>query len=230
MNVYFIIVSTIINICLIIIISVPIYKTISYKIGLNDRRPRDDEWAIRAWGKSLSMTVDSCDIVFLGDSFTYQGNFAEYFPTSKVVCLGYPGDDLLGVAYRTEHLSTIKPHKVFIMVGVNGSKFLSLKAFERRYSFMLDSAIKNAPNSNIYVQSLLPHRNFKKEYAPNIKIKKMNEIIKNLCFKKGLVYINLYDLYLKGDEIDKVVTKDGIHLVQQAYVRWINEIKQYIEL
>ena len=187
MRLYFIVVSIIVNICLLPLLAIPTYKRISYKIGLNDRRPDDDHWAIRAWGKSLSMVVDSCDIAFLGDSFTYQGDFAKYFPSYRVVCLGYPGDDLLGVTYRTEHLSIIKPNKVFIMAGVNGSKYLSLKAFERRYSLLLDSAIKNAPNSKIYDQKLLQHRNFKKEYDSNIKIKKLNEIIKALCSNKGLV-------------------------------------------
>ena len=43
------------------------------------------------------------------------------------------------------------------------------------------------------------------------------------------VYIDVNQLYVKDGELDSSITKDGVHLLPEAYDRWADLLKPYIE-
>lgn len=67
------------------------------------------EKCLHAWTNSLKQLNAKDDIVFLGDSQSYNGVFASVFP-EKVVCnLGRCGDTILGVIGRAEQMKIMEP-------------------------------------------------------------------------------------------------------------------------
>lgn len=229
MKKYIIIVLSIINLSLLSIIVVPIIGRVLFLTGISDNRNNDDYWCVAGWGNSLRHLVDTCDIAFIGDSITMGSDFESYFPNKTIVNLGYPGDDIIGISNRTSHLSNIHPKKVFVMGGINASQFISLNAFKRRYDNLLNNLRKNAPNSEIFIQSILPVSNGKKGCPSNKKIIKLNNIIKDLCDDYRFTFIDLHSLYCSDNEMPKELTKDGLHLQPQSYDRWADAIKNYVE-
>ena len=182
------------------------------------------------WTNTLKKLNYDADVVFYGNSLTAGGDFQEYFPNIKICNLGYPGDNLDGLAIRVDQLKYLNPEKVFVMGGTNKLKEMSDKDFEQKYQCMVDS-IKNAvPNAEIYLQSILPiNHKMTEAYASSDKIIMSNEVIKTISQQSGCVYIDLYSLYEKNGEMPAEMTIDGVHLNTKAYDIWIEEIKKYIE-
>lgn len=129
-------------------------------------------------------------------------------------------------------LKAAKADKIFVMAGINGSKDISLQEFSSLYSQLIDSIKYNNNTSEIFIQSILPISKCmenKESYASNDKIRKMNDIISNLCKQKNIVYIDLFDAYFKNGELPFKMTKhDGIHISDENYNIWASLISPYI--
>ena len=66
-------------------------------------------------------------------------------------------------------------------------------------------------------------------YASSDKILRANEIIAKIAFRSNCVYVDLWSLYERDGEMPKELTRDGVHLFPEAYNRWADEIRKYIE-
>ena len=81
------------------------------------------------------------------------------------------------------------------------------------------------PNTQIYVQSILPTGGA----VDNNEIKALNQLIKNMCIQKGVVYIELFDSFCNNGSIDSsLYYMDGVHLQDKGYQKWINILKGYL--
>lgn len=56
-----------------------------------------------------------------------------------------------------------------------------------------------------------------------------NSIIKVIAQRSNCVYVDLWSLYEKNDEMPNELTPDGLHLFPEAYDRWMESIRKYIE-
>ena len=208
------------------------FQKMGSRFGLCELNPknRGDYWCIQGWTNTLKKIDYDADVVFIGSSQTCGGKFQEYFPNVKTCNLGYPGDNMSGVMLRVKQIKAVHPEKVFVLTGINGLHRKSEKTFETQYQRMVDSIKSAVPQAEIYLQSILPvNHSMCKGRASSEKLIKSNEIIAKIAAHSNCVYVDLWTLYEKDGEMPKELTRDGVHLFPEAYNRWADEIKKYIE-
>lgn len=208
------------------------FRRMEIRMGLKEQVPKDrgDYWCIQGWTNTLKKLGYDADVVFFGNSITRGGNYQDYFPTKKTCNLGYPGDNMDGMILRVGQIKAVTPEKVFVMAGINGLQHQTESVFEEKYQRMVDSIISAVPAAEIYLQSILPvNHSMTNAYTSSKRIRQANEQIKQIASRSGCVYVDLYSLYEKDGEMPKEFTRDGVHLFPEAYERWIEEIRKYIE-
>ena len=196
-----------------------------------DPTKRGDYWCIIGWTNTLEKLHLDVDVVFFGNSITRGSSFETYFPDVKICNLGYSGDNTDGMLLRVKQIKVVNPEKVFVMAGINGLHIQSESVFTEKYATMVDSIKQTVPTAKIYLQSILPvnpsmkaGKSFTKE-----KIARCNELVRKIAEQKGCVYIDLYRLYAVDGIMPEELTRDGVHLYPEAYHRWAEEIRKYIE-
>lgn len=208
-------------------------NTKTIQLGLFGERTMsnsDYKWSIHGWTNMLEKMNYDSDIVFFGNSITRDGDFQKHFNKQKICNLGFGSDNMDGMIFRIGQIKAVNPEKVFVMAGINGLQVQTDKAFEEKYQRMVDSIKSSVPEAVVYLQSILPvNHSMKKGVASAAKIRKANEIIAKIAARSNCVYVNLWSLYEKDGEMPKELTRDGVHLFLEAYDRWADEIKRYIE-
>jgi len=166
------------------------------------------------------------DIVMVGDSITDGAEWHEMFENASIVNRGISGDTAEGILNRIDSIISTGAKKAFIMVGINDlNGSVSVNNIYLSYELI----IKKLKQANItpYIQSTI--------YAGerlsglNSSISSLNEKLKELARKKGLVYINLNKGLSSDGLLNKKYTKDDVHLNGQGYLVWKNLISPYIE-
>ena len=232
--------GVILNILLTLIIVMVTYKSGYYKklysiVTCSGENPKEtpDYWAVRGWANTVKKLDLRVDIAFFGNSITYFSNFDECYKKDSIsiINLGYPGDNIEGMISRVDMLKSCNPQKVFLMAGINGLEAQTIEHFKELYTELLDSIQKDLPYSHIYIQSILPVNEALLDRAkgPNSKIVEANAILQQLSENRECTYINLFDLYCEDGQLPKRYTKDGLHLLPEAYEPWADAIDKYIK-
>ena len=187
--------------------------------------------SVAGWMRSLEQLDYDADVVFFGDSITSQGKWQEWFPDYKVVNLGVPGNALDDMDERIEMVYAVHPEKVFIMGGINGITVVSLEPYIERYAKIIDELQENLPEAEIYIQSVLPISAEKgqKYNISNETIQSFNEKLEKLAAERGCAYIELYDIYALDGVMNPEMTRDGVHLKEEAYSPWVDRLKDYLK-
>ena len=132
---------------------------------------------------------------------------------------GISGENSAQVLRRLQNLDSTRPDNIYVMVGVNDLRqgatdatiFNNTKSIVRRLR-------QNHPQSQIVVQSILPTNS---QSFSNQRIQNLNRQIMAMVQKEGANYLNLYPLFLDGEnKMRKELTTDGIHLSTQGYQVW----------
>ena len=183
-----------------------------------------------SWESSLKQLVYDADVVFFGDSITRGGNFQRYFPDLKIVNLGCTGDTLEGMRGRLSMIKTLSPQKVFLMGGINGLTDHNIEKCIAKYEQLLTDIREVLPDTQIYVQSLLPISTEKQRQllCHDRAIRCFNESIRKLSEKHEVKYVDLYPLYEQNGQIEPTLTVDGMHIKPEAYERWAEMIHCYV--
>ena len=188
------------------------------------------EKCLQAWTNSLRQMNIKVDVVFLGDSLVYNGNFAPLFHGKKVCNLGLRGDTLEGLKARIEQIIILEPQQVFFMGGINDLANSTEVLFHERYEAILDSLLQLVPASKLIIQSLLPVNTL--DFGPiscsNSMIVKANTIIEILARRKGCKFINLFSIYESNGQLPANDTFDGIHLKPESMIRWYQAIEDVL--
>lgn len=197
-------------------------------ISLDDRM-HPDYWARVGWTNSIEKLHTDFDIAFFGNSITRGSDFQQFFPDKKIINLGYPGDNMIGMLRRVPMIQAANPSKVFIMAGTNDLVHISLDGYKDRYTKLLQAIKDSLPNTKIYIESILPSNHDMSSYAPNKKIQQANRIAEELACAFNVQFINLYDLYAnENNELPKDWTRDGVHLYPKHYDKWVERIKPFV--
>lgn len=197
------------------------------KVGIKVTDATD--YSLFSWNSSLEQLVYDADIVFIGDSLTRGENFQERFPEYKILNLGRSGDTVSGLSERAYIVNRFTPEKVFIMVGVNSIKYNSIEDIISQYESMIISLMKDNPNTEIYIQSVLPILNKNQEGRLNNKnIVKLNDELKKMADRLGVSYIDVYSVYVLDGEMNPQYTVDGIHLQEEYKYLWLDVLSKYI--
>ncbi len=184
--------------------------------------------------------TDFSNTVFIGDSRT-QGlmMFGGITEATYYVGQGITVHDVIKkplVKKENEEITIIEALKensfdnIMIMLGINELGWAYTDLFREAYSAMLDQIIIDCPNSNIYVQLVMPvNRSLienPKDYINNDRIIEYNNVIKEICNGKGIKYIDTFNLMCNKDgDLYKSASTDGIHLNMQFCKRWVNFMK-----
>jgi lysophospholipase L1-like esterase len=166
------------------------------------------------------------EIVFLGNSITDIGEWAEIWQNKKVRNRGISGDNTFGVLARLDEITSAKPAKVFIMIGINDiAKETPDSVIITNYKKIISRLQNESPKTKIIVQSILPTNNdfteFKRHQNKTERIVFINTALQNYCKEKELVYVDLYTVFLdENKKLDKKYTNDGLHINGYGYMKW----------
>jgi lysophospholipase L1-like esterase len=175
------------------------------------------------------------EIVFLGNSITDIGEWAEIWQNKKVRNRGVSGDNTFGVLARLDEITSAKPAKVFIMIGINDiAKETPDSVIIANYKKIISRIKSESPKTKIIVQSILPTNNdfteFKRHQNKTEHIIFINTTLENYCKEIGLIYVDLYTAFLDTNKkLDKKYTNDGLHINGYGYMKW-KEILVEMEL
>ncbi len=174
------------------------------------------------------MPTNENEIIFLGNSITDYCDWSELFNNSNIKNRGISGDVINGIINRLDQVLKSNPKKIFLMIGINDlSKGKTVKQISKEYEKLIDLIVKKSPETNLYIQSILPTDNRKKLQIA--RIIELNKRLNELSKKYNVVYINLFDSFTgKGHLLNRELTFDGLHLNGKGYILWKNEIMNYI--
>ena len=187
-------------------------------------------WVLSSWKTSLKQLGLDVDAVFFGDSITMGGDYQSYFDEASVVNLGVSGDTLEEMLSRTSMISSVSPEKIFIMGGINSLGYEDPETALEEYETLLDQIISENPDAEIYVESLLPvGEDNTVNSVDNSEVIEFNEGLQELAESRGLVYIDLYSLYVDEDGfLDANMTDDGLHPTSDSYTPWYEAVEEYV--
>src|SRR5690606_26383252 len=90
------------------------------------------------------------DILFLGNSITERGNWAELIPGKIVSNRGIGGDNSFGVIARLDAVIAQQPGKLFLMIGVNDiGRGLPVEVILNNYIRITERIRAESPHTNI---------------------------------------------------------------------------------
>ena len=178
------------------------------------------------------------DIVFLGNSITDGGEWAELFNNRHVKNRGISGDRSGWLLDRLDPIVGGHPKKLFLMIGVNDlAAGVSPDEIVANVARLIDRFQSESRWTKIYVQSILPVNGVdtkakpKNHWKKGAEIIETNKLLETLCEgRKNVMYVDVYSALVdeKG-MLDKQYTNDGLHLTGEGYVVWRDAIKQHVK-
>lgn len=172
------------------------------------------------------------DYIFLGDSITDIGEWAEILNNKKVKNRGISSDNTFGVLARLDEVISRKPAKLFIMIGINDvANNVPDSIIVRNYTKIIKRINEESPATQVYIQSVLPTNNnfteFKRHQNKDEHVKAINKALKALAENTNSVFVDLYAAMLDNEgKLDKKYTNDGLHLTGEGYMVWKNELEK----
>ena len=172
------------------------------------------------------LPVNSEQIVFIGNSITNMHEWWEAFGNHNIVNRGVSGAITDEGLANIEAIAAGKPKKVFIMLGTNDLGTSGINTTEhvlQNVSLIVDRFKQTSPNTEIYVQSILPSasgiRTLEAEQAANVALETM-------CTEKGATYIDLWEA-MQGIT-NNTLSYDYLHLTSDGYKIWCDIIAPYV--
>ena len=181
------------------------------------------------------LSIDSADIVFIGNSIVNGAEWSELFKNKKVKNRGISGDVCQGVYDRLSVITKGAPSKVFLLIGINdlgrgGEPELIIEGIKN----IVDKINAESPRTLIYLQSILPVNDSFGMFSGHTKrwkeIKPLNRKLKELAKSKQITYIDLYSEFVEAgtDKLNPQYTNDGLHLLGAGYMKWVEVVEPYI--
>lgn len=188
----------------------------------------DAPWRYNRYDGFKAHKVTDKTIVFFGNSITNMHEWWEAFNNPNIVNRGVNGAETPIMLEHFESILVGKPAKIFLMMGTNdlgtsGMNTPSHVAKSVRTALM--RCQKESPNTQVYVQSILPCTGNNIKDTKNVPI--TNDSLKNICTEfANATYIDLYPL-LPGIPTHQY-SADGTHLTMAGYRIWCNAIAKYV--
>jgi len=169
------------------------------------------------------------DIIFLGDSLIERCEWSEILENPNIKNRGIAGDNLYGMIKRLDKITTTRPKKIFLMIGINDIiSNQPLKEIVRKYRLALANIKQSSPKTEVYIQSVLPVNSRFTQPVNNNLIFRLNQELQALAEEFNYQYIDLYSFFTIDNELAYRYTNDGIHLNGEGYVVWKDIIKNYV--
>ncbi len=190
-----------------------------------------------AYASSNKLEEDG-GIVFYGDSITEMCETSRYYPEFKIINRGISGDTTNGMLQRLDsNLLNIKPSTVLFLGGINDiDKHISKNEIVDNIDKIV-TAIKGVnPDCRIIVQSIYPvNENIRPRYLNKVHnrnnqaVREVNVELEKICQNRGCVYVDVYSLLADEEgNLNKLYTRDGLHLIKKGYFAVAEIIKPYL--
>ncbi len=171
-------------------------------------------------------------IIFLGNSITEAGKWAELTGDNSVINRGIGGDITFDLLRRLDDVINREPSKLFILIGINDiSKDIPDQVIVDNCKKIISKIKQQSPFTKIYVQSILPLNTavtgFPQHYDKMGHVSSVNILLEKMTAQSGCTFVNLYPLFLDADKrLDKKYTIDGLHLKAEGYKVWVRYLRQ----
>lgn len=164
-------------------------------------------------------------VVFLGNSITqgWVDKHPDFFQEHNYIGRGISGQTTPQMLVRfRQDVVDLQPKVVVILAGTNdiagNTGPSTLEMIMDNLSSMTEIALAN--HIKVVLCSVLPAYDYpwKKGMEPNIKIPKLNELIKAYCDKKEIVYLDYFTVMNDGKNgMIAEYTTDGVHCTAKGY-------------
>ena len=175
------------------------------------------------------------DIVFLGNSITDGGEWAELFNNRHVKNRGISADRSGWLLDRLDPIINGHPKKLFLMIGTNDLAVgIAPEEVAANVEKLLDRFAEESPWTKIYVQSILPvngesFAKFRNHYEHGRQIVPLNKRLEALCDEKEVTYLDVWGALADHEgRLDKRYTNDGLHLMGEGYLAWKTVIEKFV--
>lgn len=182
------------------------------------------------------LPVTSSDIIFLGNSITNGGEWAELFDNPHVKNRGISGDVCMGVYDRLDAILKGSPAKIFLLIGINDvDRGASADTIVERIGMIVDKIRKDSSSTKIYLQSVLPVSDHYKMFNGHTSrwqvVPEINKGLVRLAADRGVKYIDLYSHFIDNTtgKMNIEYTNDGLHLLGKGYKKWVGIVKPYVD-
>lgn len=182
------------------------------------------------------LPIEKGSTIFLGDSIIAGVEWSELMDDDTYLNRGIPGDDSAGVIDRLMDILNSSPDKIVMMVGVNdlhstgdSDKFLE------NYKMIIETIEENSPNTELYINSILPYNVDKYDLASTTKmsndlINDTNDKLRKIAEESDVYYIDVHSLLVdERGELQDRFTFDGLHLSGEAYIIWGEELQKFLK-
>lgn len=190
-------------------------------------KPEENEYAVYWENRSdayveANKTALSQQVVFIGDSLT-DGFMLDTFLESDLVLYnrGISGDRTMGILTRLQsNVLAIAPAVIVILIGINDIHCevppVSVIENIRQICQVIHDAL---PTCRVYLESIYPTNDTAVTDIEKFwdEIALCNEGIETLATEFGYQYINIHDSLQSGDELDRLLSPDGVHLNEAGY-------------
>ncbi|MBQ7941419.1 MAG: hypothetical protein IJ328_03300 [Muribaculaceae bacterium] len=186
--------------------------------------------------KSLfaELPITSNDIVFFGNSLTNGGRWHEMFNNPNIKNRGIVGDIVQGLYDRADMILKGQPKKIFLLIGTNDiSHHVGADSIAKALDKLITLIKKDCPNTQLYMQSLLPFNNdfkrYKNLFGEEMTVLQGNVLYEQVARKHNVPWINLFPWFADNEcKLRKELTNDGVHLKENGYKIWRDEITPFV--
>lgn len=182
------------------------------------------------------LPTSKSDIIFLGNSITNGGEWAELLGNPHAKNRGISGDTTQGVLDRMSTVTKGKPAKIFLLIGTNDlSRGKSVEEIAKNVETIVERVKRESPTTKLYVQSVFPvnpkFNKFSGHMDRQKKIPVLNAKIKAVAARHGVTYIDVYKSLVtpSTDVMNPEYTNDGLHLLGKGYQKWVEVLKPYLK-
>ena len=174
--------------------------------------------------------------MFLGNSITDGGEFAELFDNPKIINRGISGDVISGVRERVGQVLKGSPRKIFLLIGINDiSHNKAVNELAREYEMLVKEIAEKSPSTRLYIQSVMPVNNdfnrYKNLIGKEDTVRQLNLELERISAKYDATYVDLFSALSDSDsgKLKKEFTNDGLHLSGKGYLVWRDCLKKYVD-
>lgn len=164
-------------------------------------------------------------VVFMGNSITigWQNKNADFFTKNNYVNRGISGQTTPQMLLRfRQDVIDLEPNAVVILAGTNdiagNTGPSSLEMIVDNLVSMTELARAN--NIEVIICSVLPAFDYpwRKGLQPNVKIPKLNALIKEYCTSHNVVYLDYFSAMTDGKNgMREELASDGVHPNKKGY-------------
>ena len=196
-------------------------------LWLRSRTPDTDYWG-RTHFEARSdlferLGVPDNSLVFLGDSLTERADWNELLGRHDAVNRGIGGDTVPGLLSRLAPVLRARPKTIVLLIGINDlDRGAKPEAVAADLETLLARLRAELPQTVLIVQSVLPMRDVGRGVSvAQASVSELNGLLVEACRQHQARYLDLQPALVDREgALDAAVTKDGIHLNGEGYLRW----------